>query len=359
MQLSGHPDGPPLASAGPAAAMRGALLALSALAQDVALPGLELLGERAAIAGLTRRGSTSCGGGTRLLAALDGTVALTLSRTQDVELLPALVQAPVTDPWRSVQAWLRQTTATDARDRAVLLGLPCSVVGERVPGEPWSTSHVHDGAAPSRPLVVNLAPLWAGPLCASLLGMLGCRVVKVEDPRRPDGARSGPRAFFDLLNAGARSVSIDLAGPALRALLATADVVIEGSRPRALRQLGIEVETWVQEHAVTWVSITGHGRDQDRVGFGDDAAAAGGLLSQGCFLGDAIADPLTGAHAAVAAWAGVLQGGGRLIDVSLAGVAACAAACDDVSGSWDGPVAAPYARPFRGAGPSLACWPRE
>jgi hypothetical protein len=354
MSLTGWPDGPALAVAGPAVAMRGALLALSVLAPHVTLPGLELLGERAAISGLTRRGSTSCGGGTRMVPALDGVVALTLSRQEDVELVPALVEAEVGDPWSSIATWLQGTASADARDRAVLLGLPCSIVGERAPGDPWTTSHEHEGPVPERPLVVNLAPLWAGPLCASMLGMLGSRVVKVEDPRRPDGARRGPRAFFDLLNAGSSSVSVDLAGSVLRDLLARADVVIEGSRPRALRNVGIDVEAWVEEHDVTWVSITGHGRDQDRVGFGDDAAAAGGLVAAGCFLGDAIADPLTGIHAALAAWAGVLQGGGRLIDVSLAGVAASAAGCDSTIGSWIGPVAKPRARSFRGSGPELA-----
>lgn len=354
MYLSGGPDEAPLAAAGPAVAMRGSLLALAELAPGVDLPGLELLGERAAIAGLSRQGSTSCGGGTRLLPAKDGMVALTLSRPEDVELLPALLEAKVADPWTCVESWLLQTPAADARDRAVLLGLPCSVVGERIATEPWRTSHEHAGPPAERPLVINLASLWAGPLCASLLGMLGSRVVKVEDPRRPDGARRGPRAFFDLLNADACSVSLDLGGDEFRTLLATADIVIEGSRPRALRHFGIDVESWVAEHDVTWVSITGHGRDQDRVGFGDDAAAAGGLVSHGCFLGDAVADPLTGAHAALAAWAGALGGGGRLIDISLAGVAACAASCDDLYGSWDGPVSKPRARQSRGPGPELA-----
>ena len=39
------------------------------------------------------------------------------------------------------------------------------------------------------PLVVDLSALWAGPLCAHLLGLAGARVVKVESLGRPDGAR--------------------------------------------------------------------------------------------------------------------------------------------------------------------------
>jgi hypothetical protein len=38
------------------------------------------------------------------------------------------------------------------------------------------------------------------------------------------------------------------------------------------------------------------------------------------FCGDAIADPLTGLHAAPAAWASWSRGGSRLLDISLAGV---------------------------------------
>ena len=73
-------------------------------------------------------------------------------------------------------------------------------------------------------------------------------VVKVESTRtarrRPHGARP---PFFDLLNAGKRSVALDLTlrrrAPALlRRCWPRADVVIEASRPRALRQLGIDAE---------------------------------------------------------------------------------------------------------------------
>jgi len=68
--------------------------------------------------------------------------------------------------------------------------------------------------------------------------------VKVESARRPDGARSGPAPFFDLLNAGKESVVVDLEAPggvdALVGWLERADVVVESSRPRALAQLGID-----------------------------------------------------------------------------------------------------------------------
>jgi crotonobetainyl-CoA:carnitine CoA-transferase CaiB-like acyl-CoA transferase len=78
------------------------------------------------------------------------------------------------------------------------------------------------------------------------------------------------------------------------------------------------------------VSITGYGRAGDdgaRVAFGDDAAVAGGLVAddddgQPVFAGDAIADPLTGLHAAIGALVAIEEGGGVIVDVAMRDVAA-------------------------------------
>ena len=55
--------------------------------------------------------------------------------------------------------------------------------------------------------------------------------------------------------------------------------------------------------------------------FGDDAAVSGGLVCGGddapVFCGDAIADPLTGLHAALAVAQSLRSGGGELIEMSL------------------------------------------
>jgi crotonobetainyl-CoA:carnitine CoA-transferase CaiB-like acyl-CoA transferase len=85
---------------------------------------------------------------------------------------------------------------------------------------------------------------------------------------------------------------------------------------------------------LTWVAVTGYGSTgsmADRVAFGDDAAAAGGLLrwtrsGAPAFAGDALADPITGLAAAVAALEAVREGGGILVDASMAHCAAAAAA---------------------------------
>jgi crotonobetainyl-CoA:carnitine CoA-transferase CaiB-like acyl-CoA transferase len=99
----------------------------------------------------------------------------------------------------------------------------------------------------------------------------------------------------------------------------------------------------VADHpGLVWVSITGYGREGDaaqRVAFGDDAAAAGGLVGRDgggdpVFCGDAIADPLTGAMAALVSALSLADGGGRLLDVPMAGVAAWAAGASAGGPTW-------------------------
>jgi crotonobetainyl-CoA:carnitine CoA-transferase CaiB-like acyl-CoA transferase len=157
-------------------------------------------------------------------------------------------------------------------------------------------------------------------------------VVKVESIGRPDGARFGPGRFYDLLHAGHESVALDFTTQReeLSALIKRADVVLEASRPRALRQLGIDAAQCVADGTI-WCSITAYGRaEESRIGFGDDVAAGAGLISwiDGIPypVGDAIADPLAGAHAAAAVAVALNGDRGCLLDVSMHDVAAAAAA---------------------------------
>ncbi|MEU1568185.1 CoA transferase, partial [Streptomyces mirabilis] len=178
----------------------------------------------------------------------------------------------------------------------------------------------------------DFSALWAGPLCARLLGAAGARVVKVESTTRPDGARRGSPAFYRWLHDGHESLVLDFASGAPAEVVAEADIVIEASRPRALRRLGIHAEEFLAARpGRVWLSITGYGRDEDRIAFGDDAAVAGGLTGldragDPVFLGDALADPVTGVFAAHAVARSLADGGGELLSLSLA---ACAAALAD------------------------------
>jgi hypothetical protein len=336
MALTGRAVGPGLV------APEGVVDRMVGLGAPLGIDTLALLAERAAAAGLARRGDVSCGGATRLLPARDGWLAVCLARDDDVALVPAWLEVdPIdVDPWDVVTAVVRDRSAAEIADRAAWLGLPVSRVSSvTAEGDPVRATRVRERSRRRGGplLVVDLSSLWAGPLCARLLGDRGARVVKVESTDRPDGARRGPAAFYERLHGGHESVVLDLRAPAgvreLERLLRSADVVIEASRPRALEQLGIDATAVVDGGPDVWVSITGYGRHgggRDRVAFGDDAAAAGGLLARDegglCFVADAVADPLTGVAAAAAATAALAAGGGWLLDVAMSRVAAHVAA---------------------------------
>jgi crotonobetainyl-CoA:carnitine CoA-transferase CaiB-like acyl-CoA transferase len=388
MALTGRADGPPLLAPGDVAScLEGAALAFRLLAASRgapgALDGAALLGERAAILGHHRHGAVSNGGACRLVAANDGWLAVSLSRESDVDLVPAWLEETVReDPWVAVASFARGHRARPLADRAQLLGIPVAVVGGgpdcideqlRARGQQWPpTPWLLEGTGPClspprmltdlarlgpsrpasrrRPLVVDLSALWAGPLAASLLVAAGCRVVKVEDPRRPDPSRAGPQQFVDLLHGGKESVTVPVAatGP-FPALIGSADVVIEASRPRALEQLGISAHS----HQA-WISITGYGRAgpwRNRVALGDDAAASGGLVTRQheggppLFCADAAADPITGLHAAVAALAAVVGDRGGTTDIAMREVVGHALAHGRPAQPREtGPVAPPRSR---------------
>ncbi len=359
--LTGPADGPPDYSRSGiltrAESVAGELTARLGVSVDAtaALTG------RAALQGLTRRGRISAGGATRLIVTRDGWCALTLSRPDDVAAVPALVEADAVpdDPWPTVVDWAARQSSADVVERAVLLDLPVARLGETLAEAPRVTA----AGSPTQPrslaglLVADLSSMWAGPLCGQILGAAGATVVKVESPGRPDGTRSGDKAFYDWINHRKLSYAVDFDDDRLRALLSVADVVIEGSRPAALARRGVSPQSLPGPRGRVWLRITGHGTDSPRVAFGDDAAVAGGLVGTGggpVFCADAVADPLTGLEAALAVTNSVHRGGGEVIDVAMARVAATYAALpvDPAAGPMDPqpPQPPPAAPPAAGLG---------
>lgn len=290
----------------------------------------EMLTGRAGLLGLAPAGRISAGGATRLLPTRDGWCALTLSRADDVECVPALVETAELppDPWAALAAAAAGRDAAEFVARARLLDLPAAVLGE-IPSAP--SRFVPSGAGARRRipelLVVDLSSMWAGPLCGHLLAAAGATVVKVESPTRPDGTRRGDPRFFDWMNAAKLSYATEFgADGSLRRLLEAADVVIEGSRPAALTRRGLGADQVSGRPGRVWLRVTGYGTEGERadwVAFGDDAAVAGGLVAPGpVFAGDAIADPLTGLEATRAVLDSLRRGGGEIVEVALAEVAA-------------------------------------
>lgn len=370
MALTGPPDGPPVLSTAPVLSMLGSVTGQFArvtreTGNEVRADPAELIAGRAALAGLTRGGRVSAGGAGFLLRSADGWCAVTLSRPDDLTAVPAIAGAlgldvaglDGTGSRAEARAALAvaalATPAADFAAAAQLLGVPAAALPASGPAPqapraaspaaaahwpPWQSARIAaplPGARLAGAVVADLSSMWAGPLCARLLGLAGATVVKVESPGRPDGGRSGNPEFYHWLHAGHRSLAVDFGTregrTALAALLERADVVIEASRPRALAAAGLAPDMIPHRPGQVWLSITGYGRAApERVAFGDDAAVAGGLVGWTAdgpvFCADAIADPLAGVCGALAVALSRAAGGGELLDLSMREVAAAFAA---------------------------------
>ncbi len=340
MDVTGLADGPGLVCPVPlASAADAALLALRAIAPaESLLPmnGALLLGERARLLGLGKFGRMSPNQSCRLIEGQDGHIALNLAREDDWDLAPILFGVDGVLDWPDIENAAAKLKCADMLDFGIELGLPIARHGfAEAPRSPFKIAEGAVCVSRTRsPLVLDFSSLWAGPLVSSLLGTMGAHIFKIESTQRLDGLRYGHKGFFDLLNAGKQCVTFNFKEQeqmdTLHALVARADIVIEGSRPRALRQLGIVREDFVALGGI-WTSITAHD-DPVRVGFGDDASVAGGVSAhmekawgEPLFAGDAIADPLTGLYAALATWHLWRKGASGLVELSLAASTAFAA----------------------------------
>lgn len=207
MALTGPADEPPLGPPAPLVPRRRAIGELlertsAGLGCTVSVDPLCLLGERAAIAGLRRGGQVSCGGGSRLLRAADGWLAVSLTRPEDVELVPAWLGLPSLPADNHI--WPVLTGAVESRslealvEQAALLGLPVGELPAASAGRadvheastlPGEAVRVSDQPPPTVSLdgivVADLSSLWAGPLCASLLSLAG-------SPRHQGGVDPAP-----------------------------------------------------------------------------------------------------------------------------------------------------------------------
>lgn len=346
--LTGHADGVPLCP--PVDVLAAIDRMLDALDRAIGeVPGLherddrdraeDLLFGRGGLMGHRRRGRTSAGGSCRLLRAVDGWAAFNLARQVDIDSVPAAVGGGAGgDAWHQLASQLMQQGAAPVVARARELGIPSAVLPSVEHGVEIQALRVRQLTRRSRRVgpelvVVDLSSMWAGPLAARLVGLTGARVIKVESITRPDGVRAGNRSFAAWLHPGHESVALDFrtdAGrSALRRLLGYADLVIEASRPRALRQLGVDREEIIAASGACWVTITGYGSGAGAgwSAFGDDAAVAGGLVATDSggapvFCGDAIGDPLSGVVSALAGAVVLAAGGGWHVEVAMAGVVA-------------------------------------
>jgi crotonobetainyl-CoA:carnitine CoA-transferase CaiB-like acyl-CoA transferase len=197
--------------------------------------------------------------------------------------------------------------------------------------------------------VLDLTRVLSGPYCTMLLGDMGARVVKIEQPGRGDDTRAwgppfvaGESAYFLSINRNKESVTLDFKQPEgqriLERLLERADVLVENFRPGTLKKIGFDYESTASRHpSLVYCSISGFGQSgpkRDRPGYDAVVQAEGGLMSVtgaadgppyrlGVAISDLVAGLLAAQGIALALFARERTRRGQLVDIAmLDGVAA-------------------------------------
>jgi crotonobetainyl-CoA:carnitine CoA-transferase CaiB-like acyl-CoA transferase len=194
--------------------------------------------------------------------------------------------------------------------------------------------------------VLDLTNVLAGPFCGYQLARMGAEVIKVENPKGGDLARSlgadaamsrrGMGLSFVAVNAGKQSIAIDLKDPSGKALLLdlveTADVVLENFRPNVMKRLGLDYDVLAARNPrIVYCAISGFGQtgpwsgrpayDQIVQGLAGVMSVTGDEQSAPLRVGFPICDTVGGLTAAFAISAALVEqkatGTGRSIDVSL------------------------------------------
>ena len=138
--------------------------------------------------------------------------------------------------------------------------------------------------------VLELGSMYAAPTAGRMLRDFGADVVKVEDPAAGDFARQwqpaheGMAIGFARLNAGKRSVGVDMRRPEgrdlVRRLIDDSDVVIENFRPGRMEAWGMSYEELSADHpGLVMTRVSGFGQTgpyRERPGFGTVAETASG-----------------------------------------------------------------------------------
>ncbi|WP_047869704.1 CaiB/BaiF CoA-transferase family protein [Nocardiopsis sp. RV163] len=196
-------------------------------------------------------------------------------------------------------------------------------------------------------VVIDLSRALAGPHAAMLLGDLGARVIKVEQPGRGDETRGwgppfvGPEeervsTYFLSCNRNKESIELDLksedGAEQLTRLVRAADVLVENFRPGVLDRLGFPASRLEElNRRLVVCSISGFGHDGPegaRAGYDQIAQGEAGLMSltgpspkEPTKTGVAIGDLLAGMNGAQGVLAALLErertGRGRVVRTSL------------------------------------------
>ena len=309
-----------------------------------AIEGRTILGERGSNSQFVIKGRISAGpGGSRLLPTRDrGWFCLTILGPGERPILPALFMDEHLDfeSNEAIAAAALRFDCAELLERGRALGLPVSSADEVPAAEPievLATGPLRERQPGHRPLAIDMSSIWAGPLIGHFLWLAGAEVIKVESLTRPELLRRDDPTTFDLINQGKANIAVDLRNEQHKAvlidLIRRADFVIESSRVRALKHLGVDAEALVGEvPGLVWLSVTGHGATGEAAnwaGIGHDCGVAAGLSRAMAdaggeigYVGDALPDPLTGITAALEGWRAYKSGEARRIGFAMSAIAA-------------------------------------
>ena len=190
--------------------------------------------------------------------------------------------------------------------------------------------------------VLELAQIYAGPYCGLQLAHFGAEVIKIEPPgtgellRKRPPAKHGTNYGFLMLNAGKKSVSLNLKDPRGRdilfRMLADADVLLENYAPGALERMGLGYEELRSRFPrLVYASSKGYGPNSRFAQLGAmdfTIQAASGIISMtgysdrpGVRVTAALIDTSTGMHLAAGILAALLErertGRGRKVEVAM------------------------------------------
>lgn len=143
-------------------------------------------------------------------------------------------------------------------------------------------------------VVLDLSRVLAGPYCTMLLGDLGAKVIKVEQPGKGDDTRAfgppyiaGESAYYLGLNRNKHSILVDFSTPEgkqrILELARTATVLVENFRPGTLAKQGLDYETLKAINpGLIYCSISGYGQTgpyASRPGYDFVAQAESGVMA--------------------------------------------------------------------------------
>ena len=118
--------------------------------------------------------------------------------------------------------------------------------------------------------VLEIGHMLAGPFCTMNLADLGATVIKIENPSNGDPSRSidnskGQSTYFNSLNRGKKSITINLKKPEgqklAQKLASNVDILVENYVPGHLKNFGLDYQTIkLINPKIIYASISGFGQ---------------------------------------------------------------------------------------------------